>query len=100
MDTELLNNGHANVSSKTKANKAKSSFFARTKPNSVLTAEEQQIIEAALAARSEWAEANIDFNYVQDDLLVDYHIYRLKACEARYTYFLKLAKEKGLTQSL
>lgn len=100
MDTELLKNDRTLVSSKPRTNKAKSSFFVGAKPNSSLTAEEQQIIEAALSARDEWVEANIDFNYADDDLLVDYHIYRLKACEARYTYFLKLAKEKGLTQSL
>ncbi len=85
---------------KTKAGKANRSIFAGTKPNRGLTAEELLIIEAAQEARNEWVDANIDFNYADDDLLVDYHIYRLKACEARYTYFLKLAKEKGLTQSL
>jgi hypothetical protein len=28
---------------------------------------------------------------------VDYYIYRMKACESKYTYFLRLAREKGLT---
>ena len=98
MDTELkYKPADTNTSPK---KKAKSSFIVRAKPHNGLTAEEQQIIEAALAAKDEWVEAGIDFNYADDELLLDYHIYRLKACESRYTYFLKLAKEKGLTQNL
>ncbi len=98
MDTELKYEP-ANINSSAKK-KARSSFIARAKPHNRLTAEEQQIIEAALAAKDEWVEAGIDFNYADDDLLLDYHIYRLKACESRYTYFLKLVKERGLTQNL
>jgi hypothetical protein len=97
MDTELLKPGQASAGMRPGKNKTKSFFFLRTKPYNGLTPQERQIVEAAIAARDEWAAANDDFNYADDDLLVDYHIYRLKACEARYTYFLKLAKEKGLT---
>ncbi len=90
MDAELLKKERTDISVRTKANKAKSS----------LTREEYRIIEAVLEARDEWVAANNDFNYADDDLLVDYQVYRLKACEARYAYFLKLAKEKGLTLGL
>lgn len=100
MDAELLKRGRLSTGPGSKAGKAKSSFFARIGPYKGLTPEEHQIIEAVFAARDEWMAANTDFNYADDALLVDYHIYRLKACEARYTYFLKLAKEKGLAWRL
>lgn len=99
MDIELKYK-QQNLSDKPKARKVKNLFITRAKPHNGLETEEQQIIEAALAAKDEWVEAGNDFNYAQDDLLLDYHIYRLKACESRYIYFLKLAKEKGITLSM
>ncbi len=89
MDTELIKHEKAGIR-----------LFAGTRPYAGLTREERQILEEAIAARDEWVAANADFNYADDALLVDYHIYRLKACEARYTYFLRLVKEKGLASKL
>ncbi len=88
------------IGSRTKSKKAKKSFLIRTKLHNGVAAELRQIIDAAIAAKDDWISAGNDFNYADDDLMVDYQIYRLKACEARYTYFLKLAKEKGLNQNL
>lgn len=97
MDTELLKRGPTGTDSRLKSSNAKSSFSPKAKHHNRLIREEHQIIEAVLEAKDEWVAASVDFNYADDDLLVDYHVYRLKACEARYAYFLKLAKEKGLT---
>lgn len=66
--------------------------------NATLTAEEQELIMAALEARDEWIETSRNFDYVQDDMLIDYYTYRMKASEARYAYFIKLVKEKGLSR--
>lgn len=97
MDAQIVKNERTDAGSKPWT---KSSFLARTRNYGGLTREDLRIIEETLAARDEWVAASSDFNYADDDLLVDYHIYRLKACEARYTYFLKLAKEKGLALRL
>lgn len=37
------------------------------------------------------------FENVKDHDLVDYAIFRLEAAKAKYSYFLKKAKEKGIT---
>lgn len=63
-----------------------------------LTDEEQEILNAAQQARDEWLEASANFDYVYEEMLVDYCTYKLKACESRYAYFVRLAKEKGLSR--
>lgn len=42
------------------------------------------------AARSEWEAAQVQFNEVRDDDLVDHAIYRLQAAERHYVYLLRL----------
>lgn len=66
----------------------------------VLTKEEKDIIKAAIESREEWIENSKRFDYVVDEKLVDYYIYRMKASEARYAYFLNVVKEKGLTNHI
>jgi hypothetical protein len=63
-----------------------------------LSPEDRELIRAALEAREEWSETNANFEYVCDEMLVDYYTYKIKACEARYTYFLRLIKQKGLAR--
>lgn len=72
--------------------------LSRVSPNATLTAEEQELIRAALEARDEWIETSRNFEYVHDDMLIDYYTYRMKASEVRYDYFIKLVKEKGLSR--
>jgi len=79
---------------KTRINKK--SRFARV-PSAALTAEEQQLIKVTLEARDEWIETCTYFDYVYEEMLIDYYTYRIKASEARYAYFIKLVKEKGLS---
>jgi hypothetical protein len=80
-----------------KAKSLRKPVLRRSRAYCALTGDELQIIDAALQAKEEWLAAGINFEQVTDELLVDYYIYRMKACESKYTYFLRLAKEKGLT---
>jgi len=47
-------------------------------------------------ARSEWMEAARNFDQVSEQDIVDYYIYRIKASQARYEYYLRKAKELHL----
>lgn len=58
--------------------------------------EDAEIIECLKKARNDWTNACKDFEYAEDQDLIDYHTYRIKAYQLRYEYFLKKAKEKGL----
>lgn len=60
-------------------------------------AEAIEIQKALTDARNEWLEAVSSFEHAFEEKLVDYYTYKMMACEARYTYFIKLAKEKGVT---
>ncbi len=97
MNTEIVKYERQNGDNRLKPKKDKDTVVSRISARANLTAEEKDILEAALEARDEWIDTSANFEYVSEELLVDYYIYRLKACEARYTYFVRLAKEKGLS---
>lgn len=97
MGTELVKYG---PDGSIKPKSMKRPAFRRSRAYAVLTCEERQIVDAALKAKEEWLEAGINFEQVTDELLVDYYIYSMKACESKYTYFLRLAKTKGLSHYL
>ena len=97
VDTELIKYENRDADAGIKAKNRKKRLFARAQVNTALTEEELQLINEALRAKDEWLEAGINFDYVCDELMVDYYIYMMKACESRYTYLLRLAKEKGLS---
>ena len=59
--------------------------------------EDKELLKNIADARNEWLDANSCFEHAFDEKLVDYFTYKIKACEARYAYFINLAKEKGLT---
>jgi hypothetical protein len=58
--------------------------------------EESELLKYLMDARNEWLEASTNFEHAYEEKLIDYYTYKMKACEARYTYFIKIAKEKGL----
>lgn len=58
--------------------------------------ETQDMLEHIKNARTEWLHACMDFEYVDDQDIIDYYTYKIKACQIRYEYFLKKAKLKGL----
>lgn len=79
-----------NTGSRTTVKSKKTPFMA------ALSAEDRELVKVAIEARDEWIETNSNFEYVHEEMLIDYYTYKIKACEARYTYFLRLIKEKGL----
>jgi hypothetical protein len=97
VNTEIVKYERQNGDNRLKPKKGKDTVVSRISARANFTAEEKDILEAALEARDEWIDTSANFEYVSEELLVDYYIYRLKACEARYTYFVRLAKEKGLS---
>ena len=100
MNSGVVNNPNRQVKNSINSVKTKKSLFAKATNASVLTIEEQELLKVALEARDEWIENNSNFEHVNDELLIDYYTYRIKASEARYAYFLQLIKEKGLTRYL
>lgn len=60
----------------------------------------QVLLENIQQARQEWLSAIENFNQADNEDLVDYYIYRMKACQVRYNYLLKMAKETGLRQNI
>lgn len=55
-----------------------------------------ELLESIQTAKNDWASANANFEYANDSQMVDYYTYNIKACEVRYEYLLRQAKEKGL----
>jgi hypothetical protein len=51
-------------------------------------------------ARQDWLSAVSNFEQAEDADLIDYYIYKMKACQVRYNYLLKKAKEIGLKQDI
>jgi len=58
--------------------------------------EDYDLVSSLKNARKEWIDANMSFEYVDVQEMVDYYTYKIKACQVRYEYFLKVAKEKGI----
>lgn len=81
-----------------RAKRNKKLWMSKLPQNAALTDEEQELIKTALEARDEWIETSRNFDYVHEEMLVDYYTYRMKASEVRYDYFIKLVKEKGLSR--
>jgi len=92
------NRHESNLRSKPRS--IKKTLFSKLSAKTALHAEDQELLKAAIEARNEWIENNSNFDYVSDELLIDYYTYRIKASEARYSYYLQLLKEKGLSRYL
>lgn len=54
------------------------------------------LIENIKNARRDWICANSNFNYAYDSETIDYYTYMIKACQVRYEYLIRKAKEKGI----
>ncbi len=62
--------------------------------------EAKEVIFNLHQAKQELDIANNNFKFAQEQELIDYYIYQMKAAEARYQYLLKEAKEKKITISV
>jgi Protein of unknown function (DUF2508). len=54
----------------------------------------EQIIKSLIIAKKELDSANGNFEMAEGDL-IDYYSYYIKACQAKFDYLLKIAKEQG-----
>lgn len=62
--------------------------------------EKTALIEDICNAKAEWQTAVNEFDNVHDNDIVDYCIYKIKACQIRYEYLLKKAREKGVCMDI
>jgi len=60
----------------------------------------KNLLENIQQARQEWLNAVENFDQAENEDLVEYYIYRMKACQVRYNYLLKMAKETGIKQDI
>jgi hypothetical protein len=58
--------------------------------------EKEEILENLNRAKRDLDVANANFEFAQDEGLVDYYIYEIKAAETKYQYLLKKAREKNI----
>ena len=64
------------------------------------TSEDAAVVEALREARADWMQALREFDNVRDDEIIDYCIYKIKACQVKYEYFLREAKKRGITTAV
>ncbi len=62
--------------------------------------DKQKIIKEIKKAQLDVETAEHFFQYVSEPELVDVAIYELEAKKSRYRYLIRMAKEKGIKQSL
>ncbi|MDP4268022.1 MAG: YaaL family protein [Bacteroidota bacterium] len=58
--------------------------------------EDRELIENIRKAKMDWINANQNFEYAGEQGIVDYYTYNIKACQVKYEYYIKLAKQRGL----
>ncbi|MGE5329372.1 MAG: YaaL family protein [Deltaproteobacteria bacterium] len=56
----------------------------------------EEVVENLKRARNEWVIATMNYEFAQEDELIDYYIYLMKASQLKYDYLLKKAKERGI----
>ena len=60
----------------------------------------ETLLQYIQQAREDWISSLSNFEQAEDEELIDYYIYKMKACQVRYNYLLKKAKEIGLKQDI
>lgn len=58
--------------------------------------EVEELVENLKKTRNEWVTATMNYEFAQEDELIDYYIYLMKAAQLKYDYLLKKAKERGV----
>lgn len=61
--------------------------------------EDEEFLRDLRGAYLELQSSQSFFENAKDPDLVDYAIFRLEAAKAKYSYFLRKAKEKGITSN-
>jgi len=97
MNPEIHKNQRPEISGKQRTRGMAGLFGIRRKTETDKYLEEKEILRCVADAWNEWQEAGASFEHVFEEKLVDYYTYKMKASEARYSYFVGLAKERGLS---
>lgn len=58
--------------------------------------DENAVVKGLKHARTEWMDALSEFEHAKEKEIIDYCVYRIKACQIRYEYFLREAKKLGI----
>ena len=61
-----------------------------------LISEDEKLLNMLQEARNDWRRAEARFQEVTDSDLIDHTIYDLQAAKTRYSYLLKMVKQKGI----
>lgn len=100
MDLGIIKNQSTKVRRNRQARKALRLFADKHKEIVAGTGlEENELLKTVVDAKNEWLETIASFEHVYEDNLIDYYTYKMKACEARYSYYIKKAKEIGIMDS-
>jgi hypothetical protein len=97
MNTELIKIDRQKGNKRAKQQDAGKPALSNARIRKSFSDEDREILKAVFEARDEWLEAGNNFEYVYEEMLVDYYVYKIKACESKYAYFMKLAKERGIS---
>ncbi|MDP4182853.1 MAG: YaaL family protein [Bacillota bacterium] len=98
MSTGPLKNNVLETEKNNIINKLSKLFLLKEKANlqNIKNEEYNELIESIRNARRDWLCATSNFNYAFDNETVDYYTYMMKACQIRYEYLIKRAKENGI----
>lgn len=61
---------------------------------------EREILDGIKYSYAEWQEAISKFENAENVEIIDYYIYRMKAAEIQYNYYVKKAKENNVRLEL
>ncbi|MBP3800825.1 MAG: YaaL family protein [Clostridia bacterium] len=61
---------------------------------------DEEIIKNIIKAKRDLENAQKNFEYAQNQDLVDYYIYQIKSNQSKIDYLIKLAKAKGIFVNL
>lgn len=58
-------------------------------------ADVNELLENLEKTRQEWIAASTNYEFAEENELIDYYTYSIKAAQIKYDYLLKKVKEKG-----
>lgn len=69
----------------------------KSKKLTKLTEEEKELLQTIESLKFELDMIHKSFDHITEPLLIDSCIYQISAIHSKYTYYLKLCKQKGLS---
>lgn len=87
--------GNQKINHMTFRNRIENFYTKIFNPEQLIT-EEEKLIKMLQDAKKDWQRAEARFQEVTDNDLIDHTIYDFQAAKTRYSYLLKMVKEKGI----